>query len=42
MPLTPEAKRQLSATIRGLRERLLRDLRDAAESRYRLSQAGAR
>jgi hypothetical protein len=37
MPLTPEAKRQLSATIRTLRERLLRDLRDAAESRYRLS-----
>ncbi|HSP79829.1 MAG TPA: hypothetical protein VLQ93_14955, partial [Myxococcaceae bacterium] len=37
MPLTPEAKRQLSATIRGLRERLLRD---AAESRYRLPQVG--
>jgi hypothetical protein len=29
--LTPEAKSLLSSTIRSLRERLLRDLRDAAE-----------
>jgi hypothetical protein len=35
--LTPEAKQLLSRTIRELRERLLRDLRDAAEGRYRLS-----
>jgi hypothetical protein len=37
MPLTPEAKRQLSTTVRALRERLLSDLRGAAESRYRLA-----
>jgi hypothetical protein len=35
--LTPEAKQQLSKTIRELRARLLRDLHDAAESRYRLA-----
>lgn len=35
--LTPEAKQHLSRTIRDLRARLLRDLHDAAESRYRLS-----
>ncbi|MBN2191667.1 MAG: BREX-6 system adenine-specific DNA-methyltransferase PglX [Polyangiaceae bacterium] len=35
--LTPEAKQLLSATIRGLRERLLRDLHDEAERRYHLS-----
>ncbi len=35
--LTPEAKALLSKTIRDLRERLLRDLHDEAESRYRLS-----
>src|SRR2546422_3347366 len=35
--LTPEAKQLLSRTIRELRPRLLRDLHDAAESRYRLS-----
>jgi hypothetical protein len=35
--LTPEAKSLLSSTIRSLRERLLRDLRDAAEADYRLS-----
>ena len=35
--LTPEAKQLLSRTVRELRERLLRDLQDAAERRYRLS-----
>ncbi|MCP3995775.1 MAG: hypothetical protein GY722_12015, partial [bacterium] len=35
--LTPEAKSQLSRTVRGLRERLLADLRAAADSAYRLS-----
>ncbi len=35
--LTPEAKQALSATIRALREPLLRDLGDEAERRYRLS-----
>jgi len=35
--LTPEAKKLLSQTIRGLRERLLRDIRDEAERRYHLS-----
>jgi hypothetical protein len=35
--LTPEAKQLLSRTVRELRERLLRDLHDAAEGRYRLS-----
>ena len=35
--LTPDAKACLSATVRELRERLLRDLRDAAEGDYRLA-----
>jgi len=35
--LTPEAKQLLSTTVRGLRERLLRDIRDEAERRYHLS-----
>jgi len=35
--LTPEAKQLLSSTIRDLRERLLRDIHDEAERRYRLS-----
>ncbi len=35
--LTPEAKAQLSRTVRGLRERLLTDLRAAADGVYRLS-----
>lgn len=35
--LTPEAKSHLSGTIRALRERLLRDIRAAAEQDYRLS-----
>jgi len=35
--LTSEAKQLLSTTIRGLRTRLLRDLGDEAERRYRLS-----
>jgi hypothetical protein len=35
--MTPEAKRQLSATIRGLRERLLTDLHAATDSAYRLA-----
>jgi hypothetical protein len=35
--LMPEAKQLLSATIRELRERLLRDIQDEAERRYRLS-----
>ena len=37
MAMTPEAKRALSSTIRGLRQRLLEDLRLATESAYRLS-----
>ena len=37
MAMTPEAKKVLSNTIRGLRQRLLDDLRIAAESAYRLS-----
>lgn len=37
MAMTPEAKKTLSITIRGLRQRLLEDLRLAAESSYRLS-----
>lgn len=36
MPMTPDAKRALSATIRTLRARLLEDLHDATESAYRL------
>jgi hypothetical protein len=35
--MTPEAKMALSNTIRGLRQRLLEDLRLATESAYRLS-----
>lgn len=35
--LTSKAKQHLSTTIRGLRERLLRDIYDEAERRYRLS-----
>ncbi|MEM9504795.1 MAG: BREX-6 system adenine-specific DNA-methyltransferase PglX, partial [Cyanobacteria bacterium P01_E01_bin.43] len=35
--LTPDAKNQLSRTIRSLRNRLLTDLHNAAESTYRLS-----
>ena len=35
--LTPKAKSLLSSTIRELRDRLLRDIRDAAEADYRLS-----
>jgi hypothetical protein len=35
--LTPDAKQLLSTTIRGLRERLLRDIHDEAERRYHLS-----
>lgn len=37
MAMTPEAKRKLSSTIRGLRELLLRDLHDALDSEYLLS-----
>lgn len=37
MPMTPDAKRALSKTIRSLRKRLLKDLHDATESTYRLS-----
>ncbi|MEQ1505467.1 MAG: SAM-dependent methyltransferase, partial [Myxococcota bacterium] len=36
MTMTSEAKKQLATTIRALRERLLSDLHDAVESRYRL------
>ncbi len=39
--LTPEAKQLLSSTVRGLRERLIRDIRDEAERRYRLSVPAA-
>jgi hypothetical protein len=35
--LTPEAKAKLGKTVRELRERLLRDIHDAAEGTYRLS-----
>lgn len=35
--MTPEAKRALSTSIRGLRQRLLEDLHLATESAYRLS-----
>ena len=35
--LTPEAKKALSSTIRGLQQRLLDDLHVATESAYRLS-----
>jgi len=37
MTMTPDAKKTLSSTIRGLRQRLLEDLQIAAESAYRLS-----
>lgn len=37
--LTPEAKQLLSTTVRALRERLLRDVHDEADRRYRLSVA---
>ena len=37
MTMTPDAKKTLSSTIRGLRQRLLEDLQIAAESFYRLS-----
>ncbi len=37
--LTPEAKQFLSTTVRALRERLLRDVHDEADRRYRLSIA---
>jgi hypothetical protein len=37
MAMTPEAKKALSSTIRGLRQRLLEDLRLATESAYRLT-----
>lgn len=36
-PMTSEAKRALSTTVRALRERLLADLHDATDSAYRLS-----
>lgn len=37
MPMTPDAKRALSTTIRSLRARLLDDLHAATETAYRLS-----
>lgn len=37
IPMTAEAKRALSKTIRALRERLLSDLHDATEGEYRLA-----
>src|SRR5689334_5739170 len=37
MPMTSDAKRALSTTIRSLRLRLLDDLHDATETAYRLS-----
>ena len=37
MTMTPDAKRSLSTTIRGLRARLLDDLHAATEATYRLS-----
>lgn len=37
MPMTPEAKRLLSNTIRGLRTRLLKDLHDEVVGTYRLT-----
>lgn len=37
MPMTSDAKRALSATIRSLRARLLEDLHDATESAYRMA-----
>src|ERR1700730_16537122 len=37
MAMTSQAKRQLAATVRGLRQRLLDDLRATTEATYRLS-----
>jgi len=37
MPMTSDARRALSTTIRSLRARLLEDLHDATETAYRLS-----
>jgi hypothetical protein len=37
MPMTSDAKKELSKTIRALRERLLEDLHAATDSAYRLS-----
>ena len=37
MAMTSDAKKALSSTIRGLRQRLLDDLKIATESAYRLS-----
>ena len=37
MTMTPDAKRALSTTIRGLRARLLDDLHATTEATYRLS-----
>lgn len=37
MTMTSDAKQQLSRTIRGLRERLLEDLRSATDAAYRMS-----
>ena len=37
MTMTPEAKSQLSTTIRALRARLLDDLHHAVEGAYRMS-----
>lgn len=37
MPMTPDARRALSTTIRSLRARLLGDLHDATQTAYRLS-----
>ncbi len=37
MPMTPEAKRALSQTVRALRARLLEDLYAATEATFRLS-----
>jgi hypothetical protein len=37
MPMTPDAKKALSTTIRALRDRLLEDLHAATETAYRLS-----
>jgi hypothetical protein len=39
--LTPQAKSHLSTTIRALRERMVRDIRDAAEADFRLSVKAA-
>jgi hypothetical protein len=39
--LTPQAKSHLSTTIRTLRERMVRDIRDAAEMEFHLSVKAA-